>query len=160
MPLGINGFFGPNRWLSNFWPAKVYCGRKEWVMEEFPNVEQAYQALKCDTKEDWDKFVKSKNKGPKWAKHLSYNIKVREDWSRVKLSIMERLLRQKFSNANPELKQKLINTGALYLEETNTWKDTYWGICNGIGENHLGNLLMKIRAELLFENERLTTCTQ
>lgn len=30
----------------------------------------------------------------------------------------------------------------------NYWKDTYWGVCNGVGENHLGKLLMKIREKL------------
>lgn len=160
MPIGINGFFGPNRWLSNFWPAKTVCGRFDWPLEEFPNVEQAYQAMKCVDKADWDKFTKDKEKGPKWAKHLSYNIKVREDWPEVKLKVMKALLKQKFSNFNPELKQKLINTGSLYLEETNTWKDTYWGVCNGIGQNHLGNLIMEVRAELLLGNERRSQCTQ
>jgi predicted NAD-dependent protein-ADP-ribosyltransferase YbiA (DUF1768 family) len=31
------------------------------------------------------------------------------------------------------------------LIEGNWWGDTYWGVCNGVGENHLGKLLMKIR---------------
>ena len=34
------------------------------------------------------------------------------------------------------------------LIEGNWWGDTYWGVCNGVGENHLGKLLMKIREEL------------
>lgn len=29
--------------------------------------------------------------------------------------------------------------------EVNNWGDTYWGVCNGIGDNHLGKILMKIR---------------
>jgi predicted NAD-dependent protein-ADP-ribosyltransferase YbiA (DUF1768 family) len=35
------------------------------------------------------------------------------------------------------------------LIEENTWGDTFWGICKGQGENHLGRLLMQIRDELL-----------
>lgn len=38
---------------------------------------------------------------------------------------------------NPELKALLIKTGDAYLEETNTWHDTYWGVCNGKGLNNL-----------------------
>ena len=31
------------------------------------------------------------------------------------------------------------------LIEGNWWKDTYWGICDGVGENRLGQMLMWIR---------------
>lgn len=34
------------------------------------------------------------------------------------------------------------------LIEGNYWHDTYWGVCEGVGENHLGKLLMEIRNEL------------
>lgn len=149
----ICGFFGKYRWLSNFWPAKTVVGRFDWPMEEFPSVEQAYQALKCVKKQDWDKFVNSKEKGAKWAKHLSHIIEVRKDWPEVKLRIMSSLIRQKFSNFNPELKQKLIDTKDAYLEETNTWGDTYWGVCNRVGENHLGKLIMETR-DILISQER------
>lgn len=64
---------------------------------------------------------------------------------------MASLVTQKFDKAlNPELYQKLQNTGNKYLEETNYWEDTYWGVHKteakeeGVGENNLGKLLMKI----------------
>ena len=60
---------------------------------------------------------------------------------------MEQILWAKFEQ-NPGLKEKLINTGDAYLEETNTWNDTFWGVCKGKGQNNLGKILMKIRAEL------------
>jgi predicted NAD-dependent protein-ADP-ribosyltransferase YbiA (DUF1768 family) len=59
---------------------------------------------------------------------------------------MEDLLRQKFQN--PYLKNKLLATGNAEIEETNSWGDVFWGICKGVGENHLGKILMKIRSEL------------
>lgn len=34
------------------------------------------------------------------------------------------------------------------LIEGNAWNDTFWGVCNGVGENWLGQLLMERRAEL------------
>lgn len=46
---------------------------------------------------------------------------------------------------NKELRDKLLFTNDKYLEETNDWNDKYWGICNGIGENNLGKILMGIR---------------
>jgi predicted NAD-dependent protein-ADP-ribosyltransferase YbiA (DUF1768 family) len=59
---------------------------------------------------------------------------------------METLLRQKF--AHPELRAKLKETNDAELVEGNWWGDRFWGVCRGEGENHLGKLLMKIRAEL------------
>ncbi len=58
---------------------------------------------------------------------------------------MELVLRQKFSH--PGLLALLLATGDMELVEDNDWDDTYWGVCNGVGENNLGKLLMKIRAE-------------
>lgn len=43
----------------------------------------------------------------------------------------------------------LINTGDAELIEGNSWGDTFWGECNGIGENNLGKILMKIRKEIV-----------
>lgn len=83
---------------------------------------------------------------PGEAKRLGRKATLRLDWEKVKLTIMEDLLRQKF--AWKELKEKLLSTGDEELVEGNTWSDTFWGVCNGKGENHLGKLLMKIREEL------------
>lgn len=47
-----------------------------------------------------------------------------------------------------DLKAKLLETGDAELVESNWWHDYFWGVCNGRGENHLGKILMKIRAEL------------
>jgi predicted NAD-dependent protein-ADP-ribosyltransferase YbiA (DUF1768 family) len=33
------------------------------------------------------------------------------------------------------------------LIEGNYWKDTFWGICDGIGKNYLGKILMEVREE-------------
>ena len=32
--------------------------------------------------------------------------------------------------------------------EGNTWNDTFWGVCNGQGQNWLGKILMLVRSEL------------
>lgn len=56
---------------------------------------------------------------------------------------MEELLRLKF--ADPDLRAKLQATAPGYLEETNNWNDTFWGVCRGRGRNTLGSLLMDIR---------------
>ena len=52
-----------------------------------------------------------------------------------------------------ELKKRLLGTGDRPLVE-HTERDRYWGDSgDGRGENHLGNLLMKLRKEL-FEEEK------
>lgn len=59
---------------------------------------------------------------------------------------MKDLVRQKFQH--PELKKKLLKTKNATLIEGNTWGDVYWGVCNGVGENNLGKILMETRAKL------------
>jgi ribA/ribD-fused uncharacterized protein len=137
----IREFQGEFRFLSNFWPADVRFGHRS-----FPTVEHAYQAWKATNKEDF-KFVAS-SPTPGEAKRRGRKITVREDWDRVKLPLMEMLVRSKFDRErNPQLLTLLLLTGERKLIEGNKWGDTFWGVCNGEGENHLGKLLMKIRAE-------------
>ena len=64
---------------------------------------------------------------------------------------MESLVREKFTD--PMLRLQLMATGSEELVEGNTWSDTFWGVCNGEGGNHLGKILMKVRAET-FANEK------
>lgn len=52
---------------------------------------------------------------------------------------------------NPTLCKALLATGNCHLVEGNNWGDYFWGSVNGHGENHLGRILMDIRAKLQFE---------
>ena len=63
---------------------------------------------------------------------------------------MEDLIYQKFST-NPELAAKLIATGDALLVEGNWWHDTFFGVCDGKGENHLGLILMRVRKRIIEE---------
>ena len=67
----------------------------------------------------------------------------------VKLPIMEEIIRAKFTQ-NQDLKELLLATGELVLEEGNTWGDLFWGVDAKTreGRNHLGRILMRIRKEL------------
>jgi predicted NAD-dependent protein-ADP-ribosyltransferase YbiA (DUF1768 family) len=44
-----------------------------------------------------------------------------------------------------DLKELLLATGDHELIEGNKWHDTFWGVCDGIGQNYLGKILMEIR---------------
>jgi hypothetical protein len=47
-----------------------------------------------------------------------------------------------------DLRQILLDTGNQELIEGNNHNDRYWGVCNGVGENWLGKILMLVRDEL------------
>ena len=91
--------------------------------------------------------MKFQNLNPSKSKALGRKVTLREDWDEVKNRVMLEIVRNKFKQ-NPELKEKLIATGDAYLEEGNWWGDRTWGVCNGVGENRLGKILMKVRDEL------------
>lgn len=67
----------------------------------------------------------------------------RPDWNKVKKRIMANILDIKFSD--PVLRQLLDDTGDAEIIEGNSWGDTYWGVCRGVGQNNLGKILMNIR---------------
>lgn len=134
----ITAFKGTYEWLSNMYPCYViYQG------VTYYSVEQAYQAQKTTIATERSTIINEHN--PYKCKQLGKRVTLRSDWNEVKLSIMFDLLMTKFRN-NPDLQDKLIATGTQELVEGNWWHDTYWGVCNEIGENHLGRLLMKVRA--------------
>ena len=136
----IDSFTGDYRFLSNFYPAKVtYEGNS------YPSTEHAYQAAKTTNASDRAKFREGIRAGE--AKRLGKHIKLREGWEGMKLSVMEELLRQKFTK-HDDLKQRLIETGDAELVESNNWGDVWWGQVDGVGHNWLGKLLMKIRSEV------------
>lgn len=135
----IDRFIGEYEFLSNFYPSEV-----EYKGIKFPTVEHAYQAAKCKTKEEMRKFTEYETPGK--AKRAGRKVDLRDGWETIKLFIMEELLRQKFSN--PAMARKLLDTDENVLVEGNDWDDTFWGVCNGKGENHLGVLLMKTRKAL------------
>jgi len=60
---------------------------------------------------------------------------------------MWELLKQKFND--PVLKQKLLDTGDQELVEGNFWNDFTWGVCNGVGKNWLGKMLVELRKRLV-----------
>lgn len=65
-------------------------------------------------------------------------------WPEIQVDVMRRVLMAKFSDAY--LQQQLLDTGDEELIEHNTWKDRFWGVWEGRGENQLGQLLMEVRA--------------
>lgn len=133
----IDSFSGDYAFLSNFYPAELEFGGFL-----FPTSEHAYQAAKSDDINVWMRIQKLPFPGQ--AKKLGRNIKVVKDWDKIKINVMRKVLNNKFRD-NPDLLKMLRDTGDALLIEGNTWGDRFWGLCNGQGLNHLGNLLMEIR---------------
>jgi len=133
-------FRGEFAFLSNFYPAEV-----KMYGQPYPTVEHAFQAAK--TLNRVERMVISSANTPGIAKRMGRKVTLRPDWEEVKLGFMEELVRRKFTH-HPELKKKLLSTYNIQLVENNHWNDTFWGVCNGRGKNHLGKILMKIRTEL------------
>lgn len=127
--------------LSNFHEAPVCYGGLT-----YGNAEAAFQAQKCMSREQMVMFTQMR---PAKAKKAGRQVALRPDWEQVKVPIMEEIVLAKFSQ-NEELKYRLIGTGDAILEEGNTWNDTFWGMDakTGKGENHLGRILMEVRARL------------
>lgn len=141
----VAGFFGPHRFLSNFWHCRV-------VFEgcEFPTTEHAYQAAKTLDLPQRRRIALAGSAAA--AKALGRRIAIRRDWDQVKLAVMLLLNRQKF--ADPRLAELLLRTGTRPLFEVTTrWNDPVWGVveCRDArfrGANRLGAVLMLVRAEL------------
>ena len=145
----INSFKGKYFFLSNYYPSPVSEKFKDGTIITYPTVEHAFQATK--TKDISLRKQIANCATPKDAKHMGRHISLRKDWNDIKIQVMITYLRIKFSN--PELKQKLINTGNDYLEEGNNWHDNLYGNCycekckDINGQNHLGRMLMQVREE-------------
>lgn len=133
----IDNFHGEHYFLSNFYEAPVvYMGLM------FKNNEAAFQAAKC-----FSRASEFQNLPPNAAKRLGRQVQLVHNWEEIKDTVMYTVCKDKFTR-NPELASKLLATGDAKLIEGNTWNDRCWGVCNGVGENRLGKILMQIREEL------------
>lgn len=140
----ITSFTGEYRFLSNFWPCDI-----QFIDRIYPSVEHAYQASKTVIESEREIIQCATTPGA--AKRMGKKVTLRSDWEVKKLLFMELFVGQKFTD--PGLRDKLLATGDAELTEGNRWGDTFWGVCNGVGENHLGKILMRLRETLRLERE-------
>jgi ribA/ribD-fused uncharacterized protein len=135
----IDRFDGGYDFLSNFFMHPVTLDGMTYTSNE-----HAYQAAKTLDQAQRE-FIKTRTT-PGAAKRAGRRVTLRPDWEQIKIGVMEDLVRQKFHS--PGLKERLLATGNDELIEGNTWGDKFWGTVNGVGQNHLGKILMKIRDEV------------
>ena len=134
--------------LDNFSPFAVrYDG------ELYATAEAAYQGQKFyythPEIEEQIRFATS----PHDAKRIAdeHRELCRPDWDELKQLIMEDILRGKLSQ-HAYVRKKLLETGDMPIVEDSPY-DYFWGIgFDRTGENHLGKIWMKLRAELQAES--------
>lgn len=135
----ITVFRGQYAFLSNFFPSVVHL-----YGIPCPTVEHAYQAAKAKRQADAMQIIAAATPGI--AKRYGRRVPLRADWEEIKVGSMHGLVWEKFQE--PLMRSMLLATGAAHLEEGNHWGDRFWGTVNGVGENHLGRILMNIRQGL------------
>lgn len=137
----ISEFRGEYFYLSNFYPANI-----SYMWLDYKNAEAAFQAQKCSNIGERTQFC---NLTGTDARRLGRHVSIIPMWEDVKVNVMESVVRNKFLQ-NYDLCEKLLSTGNALLVEENNWGDEFWGVNKktGVGRNHLGKILMKIRKEL------------
>jgi hypothetical protein len=136
------------REFSNFAPFWIDLDDARW-----PTVEHYYQAQKF-TDPQLRGAIRQAEK-PVIAKSLADKNKaaMRPDWEAVKDAVMYRAVRRKFE-LHAELRALLLATGDEDIAESAPG-DYYWGVGRkGTGENRLGKIMERIRAELRGEAGR------
>lgn len=135
----IGPFKDKYAFLSNFFKC---CVVYEGIL--YSSSEAAYQAAKTLNSNERIRIAGLRSPGE--AKKEGQLLALRPDWNMVKFKAMKEILQAKFRNT--ELMEMLKATGSEELVEINYWNDTIWGVCNGVGSNMLGKLLMEVREGL------------
>ena len=113
----------------------------------WPTSEHAYQAAKFTDPSIVDEILKTRSAHEAFKLARSYADNVRPDWNDVRVSVMEEVVRAKLSQ-HPYVQQKLKETGDREIIEDSP-VDPFWGWGpNKDGENQLGKIWMRLRAEL------------
>lgn len=136
--------FYEGKWymFSNFASFQVFYRGHNWATSE-----HAYQADKFT--EDRIRLDVLQATSAHNAKKVgrSYAAHVRSDWESDKLRVMEEIVRAKLEQ-HEMIQEALLKTGDMEMFE-DSHKDEFWGRGkNWTGQNHLGKIWMKLRAEL------------
>ena len=154
--LCFGGILSEYHEFSNFYRCDI-----RYRNMRFTSVEQAYQYIKAVYFNDnRSAYLILRNRCPTQIKMLGRNVSGFDQvrWNSEREPLMKRLIHEKFSQ-NPDLKQKLCDTGTMHLAEA-TKSDSFFGTGVSItnptcltrgswtGSNRLGEALMDTRREL------------
>lgn len=131
-------FRGRYYFLSNFYPSPI-----EIDGLRYESAEAAFQGQKNSQYA----HMFTGDITPLEAKRLGRRVPIDvREWNARRLKVMRQVVRAKFAQ-NPALRDRLIAVTEPIVED-NTWGDTYWGKCQGVGSNHLGQILQEVRDSL------------
>ena len=128
--------------FSNFAPYPIELGEKVW-----PTTEHYFQAQKFDDI-DRPEAIRSV-KSPMIAARMGRSRKwrLRPEWESIKVAVMEEAVHAKF-NQHADLRAILLGTGDAVIVE-HSRNDSFWADGgDGSGQNTLGQILMRVRAQL------------
>ncbi len=136
-------FYTPRFYVFNNFSAHAIEFRGEF----YPTSEHAYQAAKCTDPRGREAIRNARS--PSQAKLLAnetYGAAKDPDWESKKVVVLEEILRVKLAQ-HPEAQDALRESGDdAIVEDSPT--DYFWGQgADGSGQNMLGKLWMKLRAE-------------
>ncbi|KAF5175084.1 Riboflavin biosynthesis protein ribd [Thalictrum thalictroides] len=146
--------------FSNFSPHPLRISDENGDYVTWPTVEHYYQAHKFIGVNDLlakdcveqIKCAKSPEEAARVGRKMQWQHPhlVRSDWETVKIDVMYRALKCKFS-IYPHLNSMLLSTAGAILVEASP-HDLFWGGGReGEGLNYLGRLLMQLRATTVFQ---------
>ena len=163
-PIEFNNMKKSYKWLSNYNVANPF----EYRERMYPTIEHAFHAQKATSEDETklelykDLFTVGKpsyigDKGNDAKKHAGktffkkFGVKMVKSWDKRKIPIMRGIVKA-YYNANPELKQKLIETGNRPLIHAGFRIDDFWGMKGKkdeqkVGQNKSGIILMELREE-------------
>lgn len=143
----ITEFTGTHVFLSNFAPSPVTTDDGL----TYPTGEHAFQAHK--TVDIRERMAILHCRTARDAKAAGRKVRLVNDWDSTRKRVMSDVVMAKFWQ-NPDLAERLTQTGDAHLTEGNYWHDNYWGDCwcprckSTPGLNYLGQILMWVRAVL------------
>jgi N-glycosidase YbiA len=128
--------------FSNFAAYPILLGGRLW-----PTSEHYFQAQKFADVDHQEAIRAQRSSMIAARMGRDRSKKLRADWESVKDAVMFEAVCAKFTQ-HEELRTTLLATGDARLVE-HTAKDNYWGDGgDGSGKNMLGQILMRVRAEL------------
>jgi ribA/ribD-fused uncharacterized protein len=145
----IREFRGEWSCFSNFTPSLIH-----YEGDAYATVEAAFQAAK--TLDFSERHAIQACVSSPAAKKMGRKVTLRPGWDRMKVDVMELLVTQKFMTYY-DLRKVLIASAPRELQEGNRWNDRFWGVDldTGEGENHLGQILMRLRNHLVITKNLL-----
>lgn len=107
----------------------------------FGNAEAAYQAHKTKEPQIINIFTTLDGLS---SQSIGRGVHAYDGWDNDKVKIMLLVIFEKFRQ-NPNILEKLIDTGEQKLIAVSMSKEKFWGTLNNEGENILGKILMYVR---------------